>query len=185
MEDYYVIDNAFPLDLFRMAFDEFHPMHNFRYEEKLEASSIPLELHLFYPTWSGLEKPSMSEGLGDSLPLIKAAVHAKFLTKKTLRCDVELVRVNTNIQRFGQEATFHCDGDPGEWTFLVYVMPTWDLEWGGDFIIHLGERDYRGIACLPNRAILFKAPLQHRGSAPNRLCNSIRYSVAFTFREVQ
>lgn len=180
-DDVYVWNDALPFPLFKQALDEFHPMYNFRYEDKVEAAHIPIEIQRYYPTWSGIEKPSLSEGLGDSLPLIKVGVHMGLQVKKVLKRELKLVRINTNIQRFGQEATFHTDGPEGDWTCLVFISPHWCMEWGGDFVIQLGERDYRSIPYFPNKAILFKAHLQHRGSAPNVLCNRPRYSLAFTF----
>ncbi len=169
--------------MFQWAFEEFDPAYNFRYASKYETAVIPKNLHNFYPTWSGIEKPGNQDGVGDNLQLIRIAVHAKLLAKRLIGKDLRLVRINTNIQKFGEEATFHDDGPVGSWTFLVYIMPLWNMEWGGDFIIQTPDLDYRSIPCLPNRAILFKSHLEHRGSAPNRLCNSVRQSLAFTYLE--
>jgi hypothetical protein len=183
-EDIYIIEDALPEQMFEWAFEEFDPAYNFRYASKYESRVIPENLHNFYPTWAGLDKPGEGDSIGDNLQLIRIAVHAKLLAKKLIRKDLRLIRINTNIQKFGEEATFHNDGPIGSWTFLVYIMQFWNMEWGGDFIIQMSNRDYRSVPCFPNRAILFKGHLEHGGSAPNRLCNFIRQSIAFTFLEI-
>lgn len=182
-EDLHVVENVLPPHVFQWAFEEFTPTYNFHSGAKYESQIIPPHLEQYYPTWSALEKPD-EDGLGDNLQLIRVATYVKLTAQKLLQKDLELFRVNTNIQKFGEEATFHDDGPEGTWTFLVYVMPFWNLEWGGDFIIQSSERDYRSVPCFPNRGILFKGHLQHRGSAPNRLCNFVRLSIAFSFKEI-
>jgi hypothetical protein len=182
-EDFYIINDALPRHMFDWAFDEFTPAYNFRSSPKYESLHIAPHLEQYYPTWSALEKPG-EDNLGDNLQLIRIGAHVKLLAKKILRRDLELFRVNTNIQKFGEETTFHDDGRVGTWTFLIYIMPYWDMAWGGDFIIQVSERDYQSVPCFPNRGILFKGHLQHRGSAPNRLCNFIRQSLAFSFKEI-
>jgi len=178
----YKFDNILPLDLFYRAQDEFNPNYN-NWNYKLESKIIPEQNLHQHPHRLGLAKVS-GDTLGWSLPLIEVGTYLKLITEHCLHNKYYLGRINTNIQSFGQESTYHVDGCGSDWTFLVFMNSEWNSEWGGEFSIQMSENDYMGFVPLPNSGILFKADMEHKGNAPNRLCMSFRYSIAFTFFEI-
>ena len=44
--------------------------------------------------------------------------------------------------------------------------------------------NYSYVSYIPNTGVLFPSNLDHMGYSPNRLCNSARLSVAFTYYEI-
>jgi hypothetical protein len=180
-EFFYKFDNILPLDMFYRAQEEFFPRYtNWNY--KKEETLIPEELDSFYPQRMSICKVN-GDTLGWSLPLIEVGTRVKLISEHTLKQKFDLIRVNTNIQSFGQESTYHKDGSEKEWTFLVFLNSDWNAEWGGKFSIQLDDTFYMGITPLPNSGILFRGDFFHKGNAPNRLCPIQRWSAAYTFSE--
>lgn len=178
----YKFDNVLPLNMFYRAQDEFNPLYN-NWAYKLETQILSQSSQEYQPHRMGLAKVS-GDTLGWSLPLLEVGAYLKPMVEYTLKEKFYLGRVNTNIQTFGQESTYHRDGSETDWTFLVFLNSEWNAEWGGDFSIQLSPNDYIGFVPIPNSGILFRADVEHKGNAPNRLCMVARYSIAFTFFKV-
>jgi hypothetical protein len=184
----YTMETVFKPDFFCEILDEFQPKYNSWIFDKKEvyhlaANETNLQTSV-YPAWGSLYKYddfSGKNGIGNNLKFIKASFIVQTYAEKTLGRKLKLERINTNIQFPGQESTFHCDGSSDEWTFLVFIHYFWKTEWGGEFICQTDEQSYIGIPYLPNNGVLFRADLEHRGSAPNNLCVTERKSLAFTF----
>ena len=66
----------------------------------------------------------------------------------------------------------------------MFYNDTWNIDWGGDFVVNYDFDKYRGIPYIPNNGVLFNAAMEHRGCAGNVLSERLRYSVAFTYEEV-
>lgn len=177
----YKFEDILPLNMFYRAQEEIFPRYN-NWNYKKEGTLIPEELDDFYPQRMSVAKVN-GDTLGWSLPLIEVGTWVKLVTEYTIKKKVDLVRINTNIQSFGQESTYHTDGSEREWTFLVFLNSNWNAEWGGDFTIQLDNNFYMGITPLPNSGILFRGDFFHKGNAPNRLCPTQRWSAAYTFSE--
>lgn len=129
--------------------------------------------------------PAKIDTLGDNPLLIKYGSHLKYKCEKILRSRLLFYRVNTNIQFFGQESSFHTDGEEHErsWTLNIFACTDWETPWGGQFVIQDELGDYTYHSYIPNEAVLFKGHLPHMGHAPNVLCKIPRLTVAYTYRE--
>lgn len=176
----YKIDHLLSDSMLMQIHDEFHPLYN-NWAWKQESNL--LENPKSYPMRLGLAKKS-GDTLGWSLPIIDLSVTLKIIAERLLERKLNLYRINTNIQLFGQESCFHRDGHEECWTFLVFANRYWDENWGGDFKIKLPTGDCLGLTPEHNCGILFNASLDHKGDAPNRLCTISRHSIACSFEEV-
>jgi hypothetical protein len=181
-KQYISFESVLPVKTYWQLIDEFDGMHNSFIFSKNEHYQNPTEAK-FYPLWGAIQKPGGKDSVGDNLALISVAEILKYKAQKELKRRLKLTRVNTNLQLFGQEATFHVDGDSDSWTFLVFVCKGWSTEWGGEFVVQTGPSDYSYVPFMPNKGVLFNANLPHKGSAPNRLCPVPRTSFAATFVE--
>ena len=145
------------------------------------------ELHedVSYPIRGSLKKNNSDlKSLGDIYTFINIGSKLRLKVSKLLHRNIELIRVNTNIQFFGQESSFHRDGDVGRWTLVLFCNFNWNSTWGGEFVVRNLENDYSHVAFIPNNGVLIPAWLDHTGMAPNRLSNQPRISLAFTFQEL-
>lgn len=133
--------------------------------------------------WLGLSKPNV-DSVGDSALLISIGERVKYTAMRILQKKVRLDRINTNIQFKQNDTVFHTDGPNHHWTFLVFYNDTWNVDWGGEFIVNYDARKYRGISYIPDNGVLFNAAMPHRGTAGNNLSERLRYSIAFTYEEV-
>ena len=181
-----VFEQVLPLELFFSALDEFQ--YNLLLE-KFEYNRVEKGRHFLGIVKYQNEGENYvgSNGLGDNLALINIGEHLKIACCKKLKKRLTLCRVNTNWQFPGQESTFHGDCPPNEqyyWTFLVFLTPKWDTNWGGEFIVQTPDKGYVGVPYIPNDGVLFPAWYQHKGSAPNFLSKESRRSLAFTFKEI-
>lgn len=133
------------------------------------------------PHFGCLQEPKASHNtVGDNLTLIKYGTLLKYQCQKIIKHNLTLTRINTNIQFFGQEASFHIDGYSG-WTLVLFVNPKWNMDWGGELVINTDKNNYLYAGFIPNDGILFPANLSHKGFAPNVLSKRPRKTVAFTY----
>ena len=78
------------------------------------------------------------------LGLIERAVAKRF----------EVIRIYANGQTHGQPGSTHKDDEDANcWTFIFYVNPEWNVEWGGETVF-LTETGMVAIAPEPNVGIL-------------------------------
>lgn len=156
-----------------------------KFNKKVSEKQTSGERKLFELPWfGGLHKPYTFQGIGDNLALIRLSTKLKIIAEQTLNKKLNLVRINTNIQFFGQEGSFHKDAvDEGYWTFLVFLNINWLAEHGGEFLLLREDNSCYSSLPIPNRGILFKANLPHKGSAPNRFCGEPRITVACSYIE--
>ena len=138
-----------------------------------------------YPRRGELRKPKYGNTLGDNITFLNIGSRLKLHVEKILRKKIELRRINTNIQFFGQHSSFHKDSTTkSAWTLIIFCNKIWDTNWGGEFVIQNNEGDYSYVPYIPNTGVLIPAWLEHQGLPPSRLCNSPRISLAFTYREI-
>ena len=177
----YKFTHVLPQTSFNTVYDEFSPQYN-NWFYKTEFQSNDPRIHQ-HPRRLGLAKPNgVKPSLGWSLPIIDAGVHLQLIANHTLQQQLSLFRINSNIQFFGQESTFHTDGPLHTWSFLLFMNQSWNTEWGGNFILRLNQEDYISVIPSPNTGILFPAHLYHKGDAPNRLAMIPRLSIAYTYK---
>lgn len=168
----------------QLVLDEFN--HNNWKFNKVE----PTEDKLSYPVRGELEtRNCTSDGIniiGYNSQLIKIATDIKYkLQRLLIDKPLKLIRINTNIQYFGMESSFHVDSVKRKsWSFVYFVGPQWDTTWGGELCVHTDTKDYQYIPYIPNTAVLFPAHLEHIGYSPNRLSNKPRLSIAFVYHEL-
>ena len=182
------IKNIFDVDMYEGILEEFLPCHSQWVFDKHENPNDPifgmlLDCHDHTESWP----------YSTNFQFIKASTIAKLHIQKILKRDLELIRINTNIQFHGQDSAFHTDDDyyvdnPDSrcWTLVVFSEYDWDATWGGHVEIQT-ERDsvdYIALPFMPNCAVLFDGSLYHRGLAPNRFAQCERKTLAFLFKEV-
>lgn len=102
----------------------------------------------------------------------------------------EIERVYANGQTYGLPGNIHSDIDEDTYaselyyTFVYYVNPLWDLNWGGQTIIINEDGTVDSVLFNPNAAIIFPSILKHFGSEPTRQCKDLRVTVAFKLKEI-
>jgi len=181
VDNFYRLQDVLSVDQFLTLYDEFNSQYNTWKFTKNDGG-------LDHPPMGCIKKPSSIRSsvstIGDNLTLIKFGSILKYQCEKILRCPLKLKRVNTNIQFFGQEASFHTDGGESTWTLNIFACPYWKTEWGGEFILTTKPNQYYYETYIPNNGILFPAHLDHMGYAPNVLCKVPRLTVAYTYKEL-
>ena len=109
--------------------------------------------------------------------------HLQWITNKKFK----LKKVYANGQTSGQCSCLHKDGlMDKDYTFLYYVNPSWNSEWGGGtvFCDESGNQiNYNFFE--PNSAILFKSNIMHVGLEPTSLFESMRITVAFKLELIE
>lgn len=97
-----------------------------------------------------------------------------------------LGRVYANGQTHGLSGDLHqdvLDGDNTYKTFLYYVGPIWQPEWGGNTVFY----DYQTESFFsnypqPNTGILYNSNIFHQGQEPTRQCKELRVTVAWKLK---
>lgn len=139
-----------------------------------------------YPIRGCLSTKSSDDGddIGYNYQLIKVATDLQYRLQRLVKRPLELHRINTNIQYFGMESSFHVDSfESNSWSFVYFIGPDWDINWGGEFCVYTGE-DYLYMPYIPNTGVFFPASLEHMGKSPTRLCPLPRLSIAFVYNEL-
>jgi Rps23 Pro-64 3,4-dihydroxylase Tpa1-like proline 4-hydroxylase len=98
----------------------------------------------------------------------------------------ELDRVYANGQTHGLSGDLHQDvigGDDSYKTFIYYVGPLWQPEWGGATIFYDSQAgtifsNYP----QPNSGVLFNSNIFHQGQEPTRQCKELRVTVAWKLK---
>ena len=106
--------------------------------------------------------------------------------KTTTNQNFSLERVYANGQTYGLSGSLHVDQELGNnqyYTFLYYVQPTWEPEWGGQTVFCDNKENiiYSQFP-TPNLGILFNSEILHAGLEPTRLCKLLRVTVAFKLK---
>ena len=175
----YNIHDIFTVDEFDSIGDEFkYNYWHFNKRENTESSNYPLRGFL-------QTKNSHYDGIdiiGYNNVFTNLAINVKYqIQQLVFDKPLTLRRINTNIQFFGQESSFHTDNDDNHWSFVCFVSPSWNTSWGGEFVVNVEDGEYVHSPYIPNRGVLFPSHLPHMGYSPNRLCNIPRLSIAFVY----
>jgi len=107
----------------------------------------------------------------------------------------EILQIASNGQTYGQDGHMHPDDHKdGTYTMLVYVNTEWKVDWGGEtrFFIHGNPHDTKGnskediwsVLPMPRRAVFFNSQIVHMGSAPNRVFDGLRMTLAYKMKKV-
>jgi SM-20-related protein len=98
------------------------------------------------------------------------------------------VRAYCNQIAYGDMLFPHRDAqEPGSRsvTALVYGNTSWEKAWGGETIFYDDAGEVAAaVLPRPGRIVLFRGAIEHRASAPQRICYEPRYTLAFKFREI-
>ncbi len=87
-------------------------------------------------------------------------------------------RIYANGQTAGQCGDPH--KDDGDYTFLYYPSPFWDVRWQGHLIFFNDkEEDEKIVLHKSNRGVLFSADQWHYADAPERGYIGLRISLAY------
>ena len=95
----------------------------------------------------------------------------------------DIERIYANGQTYGLPGAFHRDTNnvKGK-TFLYYVNPEWEADWGGETVFYQNNTPTI-IFPIPNSAVLFDGNTKHFGKDPSRKANILRVTVAFKLIE--
>jgi len=168
---------------YAQEFDESN--NNWKFNKSIFTEHVNQKEHIELPRFGGLLKPHNEQGIGDNINFLDLSSKLKIIAEQTLKVKLNLTRINTNIQFFGQDMSLHIDASSDNfWTFLIFFNTDWHFDHGGEFLLIRPNNSTLSSLPLPNRGILFKANLYHKGCAPNRFCGSPRFSVACTYCEV-
>ena len=173
----YSLSNVLSIDNFYKIEDEFNYNPWIFNKKEIEEGD-------HHPICGTLQKVDYGKNIGDNLVLINIGSILKFNIENILQKNIELKRINTNIQFFGQNSSFHEDGFNGSWTLVLFCSHHWNTSWGGEFVVQNTDSDYSYVPYIPNNGVLIPGQLQHIGMPPNRLCTVPRLSIAFTYQEV-
>ena len=89
-------------------------------------------------------------------------------------------RIYANGQSAGQSGNPHTDD--GDFTFLYYPNPKWELDWNGHLIFSEDKKEpTKIIGYKPNRAIMFPSKLVHYADAPHSKYTGFRVSLTYKF----
>jgi hypothetical protein len=98
----------------------------------------------------------------------------------------KLNRMYANGQTHGISGSYHQDVESNDKesykTFLYYVNPFWDYQWGGSTIFHQAGENHNQLF-IPNNGVLFDSTIYHAGLEPTRHCKELRVTVAFKLTE--
>lgn len=94
---------------------------------------------------------------------------------------LRMVQLYANGHTYGMGGDRHRDEvQEGAFTLLYYPNPEWREEWDGQTLFYDEASEItRSVIPRPNRAIFFDSRLWHRGTAPSRIYNGLRVSVAY------
>jgi Rps23 Pro-64 3,4-dihydroxylase Tpa1-like proline 4-hydroxylase len=101
----------------------------------------------------------------------------------------EVNRIYANGQTYGQPGNIHqdvyTDYAPELYkTFLYYVNPEWNINWGGSTQIIQPTGQVDTIIPVKNSAIIFNSTLNHFANETSRYCTEMRVTVAFKLKEI-
>jgi hypothetical protein len=98
---------------------------------------------------------------------------------------LKLDQININGQSFGQDGWVHHDRpDDRHLGLLLFASPTWDRDWGGEFVVYDIFDRPTYVNNIPNRAVLFPPNFDHRGVAPSRKSTALRVTMVFFFEKI-
>lgn len=121
--------------------------------------------------------------LAEASPLSSVArrIQARFFGNS------EITRVWMNVQAFGAESAFHRDF-PGEFdatarSVILYLVPRWERDWGGDLVVlgdeGEGEEIEYAVLVKPGRVVSFAGCRRHSVRPISRYCNELRVALVF------
>lgn len=99
------------------------------------------------------------------------------------RFETERVYVNSSV--YGDVYFPHrdCDAQLGNVTVLYYANMVWEADWGGETIFYNDQGDAElAVSPRPNRAVVSRGGILHKGGVPSRVCFQERYSIAYKLR---
>tara|TARA_S200002703_G_C3675048_1_gene207313 strand:+ start:112 stop:648 length:537 start_codon:yes stop_codon:yes gene_type:complete len=93
-------------------------------------------------------------------------------------------RIFANGQPNGMDGLLHDDNCLGSLTALLFVNPTWEEWWGGEFLLYDNNELINGATLKPNRLVIFSSHLKHRGLGPTHTVPGLfRVSLAFQYKK--
>jgi hypothetical protein len=99
----------------------------------------------------------------------------------------EIARVYVNSAVYGDVYFPHRDCDPGlnNVTVLYYGNLVWNTDWGGETVFYNEALDAEVVVSpRPNRVVVSRGAIPHKGGVPSRICHVERYSIAYKLKSV-
>lgn len=162
--DFYEYKNEIPLNTLK-AWREVILAH-----EKFQPSGwtgLPREPYRHwaaYPEYSGVYK-EIFECLNESL-------EADGFKLKPFKLIV-------NMYNHGDSSWLHKDGEEDNlWTVLLFMNESWDINWGGDFVLVKDNEIYKAVAPTPGNFVLFQANILHAARPVSREAQFARMGLA-------
>jgi hypothetical protein len=101
------------------------------------------------------------------------------------RFETERVYVNSSV--YGDVYFPHrdCDAHLKNVTVLYYGNMAWQADWGGETIFYSDDGDAElAVSPRPNRVVVSRGGILHKGGVPARVCYEARYSIAYKLRAI-
>ncbi len=101
------------------------------------------------------------------------------------RFETERVYVNSAV--YGDVYFPHrdCDAQMKNVTVLYYGNMAWQADWGGETIFYNDHGDAElAVSLWPNRAVVSRGAILHKGGVPARVCYEQRFSIAYKLRAI-
>jgi hypothetical protein len=97
--------------------------------------------------------------------------------------DMKLLRCYINAHTYGVDGYTHKDSfRDDEWTIVIYLVDTWNVDWAGETIILEDNEIVKSVIPKRNRAVIFPGKKMHAARAVSRLCYDLRKTLMFKFR---
>lgn len=86
-----------------------------------------------------------------------------------------------NLFNYGDSSWVHVDSEvPGHYTALVFLSPTWDVNWGGEFALFAADNEIiQSFYPTPGKIVLFKSNIRHGARPVSREAPVPRMGIAF------
>lgn len=87
----------------------------------------------------------------------------------------KLIRLYSNAYTYGTEGTFHTDSKNNDGqTHLIYINPTWDINWAGETVFAQGNEIARAVIPKPGRLVEFSGTIFHAARSVSKFCPTAR-----------
>jgi hypothetical protein len=99
--------------------------------------------------------------------------------------DLERVYVNSAV--YGDVYFPHrdCLANLNNITVLYYGNLVWHSDWGGETVFYNENLDAEVVVSpRPNRVLVSRGAIPHRGGVPSRICHQERYTIAYKLKSV-
>lgn len=109
-------------------------------------------------------------------PLRAFSVYQDWLRSKLVPSDTKILRYYLNAHTYGTDGWPHTDTErTGELTSVLYLVPAWKPEWGGETVVFNNSGDIEtSVLPRPNRLLVFPSDRLHSPRPLSRAFTGLR-----------